>query len=397
MNNKFSLNNVKLGTIILLMVITAIVSGLTSGIIVYSSYGKNTGVSYKTISDDKSLKEFLEVYTQITTEYYEDVNKDELINSAIKSMLDYLGDNYTTYMDATETNNLNDSLKGEYHGIGVLISDHTIVEILDDSPAAAAGLLPNDVIVKVNNVDVTDKTASEIATSIKSSKQNEILLSIKRNEEVIDVPIQLSNLYIPAIAVDVIKDTSIGYLALSKFSSTVSEQVKIGLQKLESQNISSLIIDLRGNAGGFLSAAEGVSNTFIEKGKIIYSLKSKNAEKVVRDTTGTYKDYKIVVLIDENTASAAEVLAAALKDSYGATVVGKKSYGKGKVQQTVRLKNGSMAKYTSAKWYRPNGECIDGVGIIPDYEVDLIIEKDKNGYITDIIDSQLDKAIELLS
>ena len=151
------------------------------------------------------------------------------------------------------------------------------------------------------------------------------------------------------------------------------------------------------SAAGFLSAAEGVSNTFIEKGKVIYSLKSRDKEKVVKDTTGTYKNYKIVVLIDENTASAAEILAAALKDSYGATIVGKKSFGKGKVQQTVRLKNGSMAKYTSAKWYRPNGECIDGVGIIPDYEVDLTIEKDKNGNITNIIDSQLDKAIELLS
>lgn len=397
MNNKFSLNNVRLGTIIVLMVITAIVSGLTSGIIVYSSYGKNTGVSYKTISDDKSLKEFLEVYTQITSEYYEDINKDELVKTAIKSMLDYLGDNYTTYMDSNQTDNLDNNLKGEYRGIGVIIQDHTIVEVLDDSPAKEAGVLPNDIIVKVNGEDVTDKTASEIANMIKSSKENDVLISVKRNNEQIDLTVKLSNLFVPAISTDIVKDTTIGYMALSTFSSTVSEQVKKGLEKLEEQNITSLIIDLRGNTGGFLSAAEGVSNTFIEKGKVIYSLKSRDKEKVVKDTTGTYKNYKIVVLIDENTASAAEILAAALKDSYGATIVGKKSFGKGKVQQTVRLKNGSMAKYTSAKWYRPNGECIDGVGIIPDYEVDLTIEKDKNGNITNIIDSQLDKAIELLS
>ena len=397
MNNKFSLNNVRLGTIIILMVVTAIVSGLTSGIIVYSSYGKNTGVSYKTISDDKSLKEFLEVYTQITSEYYEDINKDELVKTAIKSMLDYLGDNYTTYMDSNQTDNLDNNLKGEYRGIGVIIQDHTIIEVLDDSPAKEAGVQPNDIIVKVNGEDVTDKTASEIANTIKSSKGNDVLISVKRNNEQIDLTIKLSNLFVPAISTDIVKDTTIGYMALSTFSSTVSEQVKKGLDKLEEQNITSLIIDLRGNTGGFLSAAEGVSNTFIEKGKVIYSLKSRDKEKVVKDTTGTYKNYKIVVLIDENTASAAEILAAALKDSYGATIVGKKSFGKGKVQQTVRLKNGSMAKYTSAKWYRPNGECIDGVGIIPDYEVDLTIEKDKNGNITNIIDSQLDKAIELLS
>ena len=130
---------------------------------------------------------------------------------------------------------------------------------------------------------------------------------------------------------------------------------------------------------------------------INYTLKSKNYEKTVKDNTDAKSNLKMVVLIDENTASASEILATALKDSYGATIVGKTSYGKGKVQQTVQLSGGSMAKYTSAQWYRPNGECIDEVGIKPDVEVDLTIEKDKNGNITKIEDSQLKKAIELLS
>ena len=155
MKNKLVLNHVKLSTIIFIMIITAIVSGITSGIIVYSSYGKNTGISYKTINNDNSLKEFLEVYNQITTEYYENVNKSELIEAAISSMLDYLDDNYTTLMDSNQTNLLNESLKGEYKGIGVYIQeDHKIAEVFDDSPAKAAGILVNDEIVKVNNEDV---------------------------------------------------------------------------------------------------------------------------------------------------------------------------------------------------------------------------------------------------
>ena len=394
MNSK---SHIKLRNIVIIMLVTAIISGFTSGLIVYSSYGKNTGISYKSINDDTNLKEFLEVYSQITSQYYEEVNKSDLIKSAISGMLDYLGDSYTTYMDLNQTNMLNESLKGEYDGIGILIQDHKVVEVFDDSPAYAAGVLPDDEIIKVNNESVADKSATEIANAIKFSKQKEISLSVLREGKQIDLTMQLSRLYVPAIASEVIENTSIGYLRLESFSSTVSKQVENSLKKLQQNNITSLIVDLRSNSGGFLSAAEDVSNIFIEKGKVIYSLKSKDSSKIVKDNTTEKTDYKIIVLIDENTASAAEILASALKDSYGATVVGKTSYGKGKVQQTFRLSNGSMAKYTSAKWYRPNGECIDEVGIKPDYEVDLIIEKDKDGNITNVIDSQLNKAIELLS
>lgn len=397
MTNKPCLNHVKLSSIIILVIVTAVISGLTSGIIVYSSYGKNTGISYKTINSDKSLKEFLDVYSQVTNDYYENINKDELIKVAISSMLDYLGEDYTTFMTKDETSILDESLKGEYEGIGIIIQENTIIQVFDDSPASAAGLKENDKIIKVNNENVTQKSASDISSIIKNSKKKEISLTILRDEEQIDLTMQLSKLYVPAISSEVIENTSIGYISLATFSSTVSNQVEKSLEKFQDEHISSLIIDLRSNSGGFLSAAEDVSNLFIEKGKVIYSLKNKNGEKTIKDITDSKTNYKIIVLIDENTASAAEILAGALKDSYGATLVGKKSFGKGKVQQTVRLSNGSMAKYTSAKWYRPNGECIDGVGITPDYEVDLELEKDKDGNITNVTDSQLNKAIELLS
>ena len=397
MTNKPCLNHVKLSSIIILVIVTAVISGLTSGIIVYSSYGKNTGISYKTVNSDKSLKEFLDVYSQVTNDYYENINKDELIKVAISSMLDYLGEDYTTFMTKDETSILDESLKGEYEGIGIIIQENTIIQVFDDSPASAAGLKENDKIIKVNNENVTQKSASDISSIIKNSKKKEISLTILRDEEQIDLTMQLSKLYVPAISSEVIENTSIGYISLASFSSTVSNQVEKSLEKFQDEHISSLIIDLRSNSGGFLSAAEDVSNLFIEKGKVIYSLKNKNGEKTIKDITDSKTNYKIIVLIDENTASAAEILAGALKDSYGATLVGKKSFGKGKVQQTVRLSNGSMAKYTSAKWYRPNGECIDGVGITPDYEVDLELEKDKDGNIINVTDSQLNKAIELLS
>ena len=387
---------IKLSTIIIIMVVTAVISGLTAGIIVYSSYSKSTGISYKNVEGDVALRQFLEVYSSVNEEYYEDINKNEMIEAAIKGMLDYLGDNYTTYMDINQTSMLNDALTGEYKGIGILIEDHMIKEVFSKSPAEKAGLLNGDIIIRINGIDVTDVNADEVAKRIKSSKGN-MTISVSRNNEELTFELSTEKLYVPAISSKVLDDTSIGYIRIATFSSTVANQVSDALDELKDKNINSLIIDLRSNSGGFLNAAEDVSSLFLEKGKVIYSLKSKKLNDIVKDKTKAKTNYKIVVIVDENTASAAEIVASALKESYGATIVGKTSYGKGKVQQTISLIDGSMAKYTSAKWYTPNGTNIDKKGITPDVDVDLTLEKDVNGNVTKIIDSQLIKAIEVLS
>ena len=319
-----------------------------------------------------------------------------VFEAAIKGMLDYLGDNYTTYMDINQTSMLNDALTGEYKGIGILIEDHMIKEVFSKSPAEKAGLLNGDIIIRINGIDVTDVNADEVAKRIKSSKGN-MTISVSRNNEELTFELSTEKLYVPAISSKVLDDTSIGYIRIATFSSTVANQVSDALDELKDKNINSLIIDLRSNSGGFLNAAEDVSSLFLEKGKVIYSLKSKKLNDIVKDKTKAKTNYKIVVIVDENTASAAEIVASALKESYGATIVGKTSYGKGKVQQTISLIDGSMAKYTSAKWYTPNGTNIDKKGITPDVDVDLTLEKDVNGNVTKIIDSQLIKAIEVLS
>lgn len=379
------------------MVITAIISGLTAGVIVYSAYSKQTGMSYKTINNDTYLKEFLEVYSSINDEYYEDVNKEELVESAISAMLSYLGDSYTSFLSSEETDLLNESLAGEYQGIGVTISEHEIIEVFAKSPAEIAGVKVGDIITKINDKDVTKLNTSEVASLIKESNDESVSITVLRDDKEVNLNVLISTLYVPAITSNVIENTDIGYIRIATFSSSVVNQVSDALTDLKKENIKSLIIDVRVNSGGYLSAAEGISNLFLDKGKVIYTLKSKNSTNIVKDTTDIKEEMPVVVLIDSASASASEILAAALKDSYGAILVGNKSYGKGKVQQTVSLINGSMAKYTSAKWYRPNGECIDGVGIIPDYEVDIAYETDKDGNIINATDTQLNKAVELLS
>lgn len=177
---------------------------------------------------------------------------------------------------------------------------------------------------------------------------------------------------------------------MNAFSLKSFEDFQESLMDLETKGMDSLIIDLRNNTGGYLNAATNIANLFLEKGEIIYSLENKNKITAFKDETNDKREYKIAILVNSSTASAAEILTAALHDSYGAIVVGKTTYGKGKVQ-TMKYYEDSIVKYTSAKWLRPNGECIDEVGIIPDYDINI---KVSNG---ETFDTQLDKAIELLS
>ena len=387
--------SIKLSSIIILMFITAVVSGITAGIIVYTSYNKNTGIKYETINNDAALKQFLEVYSSVTTDYYEEINKTEMIEAAIDGMLKYLDDRYTSYLDASQTSLLNNSLLGEYQGIGIVVRDHEVYEVFNDSPAKNAGIQIGDKIIRINDEDVESISSEEMVNLIKNSS-GEITITVLRNNEEMLFNLSTSKLYVPAISYKLIENTNIGYLRLATFSSTVSNQVNDAMKEFQESNISSLIIDLRGNSGGYLKAAEDVSSIYLDKGKTIYTLKTKKETVTVKDVTDEKTEYPIIVLIDENTASAAEILAAALKESYGATLVGNKSYGKGKVQQVISLVDGSMAKYTTGRWFTPNDENIDKIGIEPDYKIDLEYKRDAEGKIVGIYDSQLNKAIELL-
>lgn len=378
------------------MCITSIISGITAGVIVTNGYNKKTGLSYNELANDGNLKEFLEVYSSITNNYYEDVNKEEMLDNAIDAMLNYLDDTYTTYLNDEETANLEKKLAGKYKGIGIQVLGNEIIEVMSDTPAEEAGLMAGDIITKVNDNIIDENNTAQIPNYINDSVDDLAKITILRNDQSIDFSVKIADIY----TVDVNYKTyenNIGYLDIDIFSKTVGEQTKKALTSLENSGMQKLIIDLRDNTGGYLESAEDIANMFLEKGKLIYSLENKNASADYYDETDEYKDYPIVIILNEKSASASEILAAALKDSYGATLVGTKSYGKGKVQQTYTLNGGSMAKYTSAKWLRPNGECIDGIGLKPDYEVVQTVTRDENGNIIQEEDTQLSKAIEIIN
>ena len=256
---------------------------------------------------------------------------------------------------------------------------------VEGGAAKESGLMIGDIVIKVEGKEIT--STDEINKIVEDTKEGTKLnITVKRNEEILSFDVENKKILIPAIAY-VLMENNIGYLKMEQFSNTLSEQVDFALKDMEQNGMKSLIIDLRDNTGGYLKEAKDIASMFLEKGKTIYSLEEKNGNTVFKDETNEKRDYKIVILMNESSASASEVLIAALKESYGAITVGTRSYGKGKVQQTRNLEDGSMVKYTSAKWLTPNGECIDGFGIKPDYE----IEKEMNSSF----DEQLEKAIEL--
>lgn len=371
---------------LIVMVLTAIVTTVIVGATLNYRY-KKIGCGYNTTySSDKNLNEFINVYSEVVDNYYEEVDRDAMIDAAISGMLDFLEDKYSIYLDASSTGNLSDTLSGTYDGVGIAIYGASITEVYKNSPAEEAGIKSGDVISSINGVAIDNENAAEISKIIGDSE--EIALVVKRGNEELSYDLKVSKIVMPVVTSNYFKynNKGIGYINISSLSSTSVEQFSENLIDLENKGIDSLIIDLRNNGGGYLTSAVGISSVLMEKNSIVYIIEKKSNREEIKDMSEDKRDYKIVVLVNKETASASEILALALRDNKGAIIVGSKTYGKGSVQTTKTLSDGTMMKYTSAKWYGPKGESIDGEGITPDYEVKA--QADKDAY--------LEKALDLL-
>lgn len=378
-------------SVIIIICITSVVSAVTAGIIVTNNYN----LSYSDLSNDKELTDFIKAYSNIVNNYYEDVDKEKMLDSALNAMLNYLGDNYTTYLTDEQRKALEESLQGTYQGIGVEINkDRVITKVTKNGPAEAAGLQAGDKFMSIDGTKLNDTDGNAVGLLIRGTDKKAVDIVVDRNGEELTFNVKIGTIEEPAIVYGM-QENNIGYIQISKFSRPLTSQMENALKELEANGMEKLIIDLRNNTGGYLDSAATTASLFLKKGKLIYSLEDKNSKEDYYDQTETSRDYPIVVLINNNSASSAEILAAALKDSYGAVLVGQTSYGKGKVQQTYDMKDGSMAKFTSARWLRPTGDCIDKKGIKPDFEVAQTTQTNENGEEI-IIDTQLVKALEVI-
>lgn len=387
-NKKYTFNFIELISII---IVSLFLGAIVGNIITYDK----ENIVFNSVPEE--LDEFVSTYNTINNSYYKKVSKDKLLDAAIEGMLSSLDDPYSEYMNKTDSTEFNETVNGEYDGIGItIISDNDavkIVSVFDNSPAKKIGLKAGDEITSINDEKVANKNTEQISKLIKNSKK--VKIKVIRDNEEKEYTIKKGTVDIPSVTSKMIdKDNKIGYISISIFSSNTYKEFNKALEKLEKNNMKALVIDVRNNPGGHLDQVSDIIDLFLNKNDVMYQIKNNGKKKKVYAATNSKRKYKIAVLINKNSASASEILAAALKESYNSSVVGVNSYGKGSVQKQYKLANGSSIKYTVKKWYTPKGESIDKKGVEPTE----VIEQSEDYFNDPSIDNdtQLQKAIEIV-
>lgn len=345
-------------------------------------FGKKATLKLEDEKWPKGMQQIVDTFYDIKNNYYENVEDDTLIRGAIGGMLTSLSDPYATLID-NSSNTFDTLLNGKFDGVGIQVFNNDdgeieIANVYENSPASEQGLQVGDLIIKFNDENVRKKTTSDLTDKIKEMKDKKFSITVLRDGK--EITVKLNSDIVELKSVNsrqyIENNKKIGYISIDIFSLTTYEQFKKELEKLEKENIDSLIIDVRNNSGGHLSTVVNMVSLFLDKSHVIYQTQKKDDIEKFYSTGKVTKTYPIVVLVNENSASASELLAAALKEEYGATVIGKTTFGKGTVQELKTIKDDEY-KFTTKKWLTPKGNWINDIGVTPDIE----IEMDKN-YIT---------------
>lgn len=361
----------------------------------------DTDTKVKRNSNYSEFEPLYEAYDAIMDDYYKEVSSKKLIDGALDGMMKSLGDKHTSYLNKKEKENFDTELSGTYYGVGAqiqLTSENKvkIVKIFDGSPADKSGLKVGDEFVSIDGKSTEGMNASDVANKLRSEKASKAKIVVTRDGEEIEFTVKKENVTMLSVSSEMINedDKNIGYINVSIFGQKTYYQFSEALTKLESGNMESLIIDLRGNSGGYLTTVSNMLELFVDRGKVLYKMQTNDGITEFKSNSKNEINYKIILLVDENSASASEIMAAAMKEDCGAVLVGKTTYGKGTVQTTKDLSNNAMIKYTIEKWLTPSGNNIDGEGIKPDYEVDLGEDYANNPIREN--DAQLQYALDLL-
>lgn len=345
------------------------------------------------------------IFSLIDSYFYEDVSRQKLEESMLQGLMAGLDDPYAYYYSPEEFETLLESVSGVYCGIGAIVSQDvetkiiTVLHPYEGSPSYEAGMLPGDIIYKVDGEDVTGMDLTEVVARMKGEENTQVKVTVYRDgvEEPIDITITRGE--IVAITVQSrMLDNNIGYIQISEFEFVTVEQFTDALDKLEAQGAEGLIIDVRDNPGGSYDAVVDVLDRLIPKGKLlVYTLDKNNIREEKYSMTDECIEIPLVVLVNERSASASEIFAGTLSDYEIATLVGTKSFGKGIVQTILPLINGnSGVKLTTSHYYLPLGTCIHGQGIEPDVTVEIDEELEQQIISSREYDNQIDKAVEIL-
>ena len=335
-----------------------------------------------------------ELQSYIDRYFLFDYAKEDEESGIYKGMMAGLGDVYTTYYTPDEYASFMESSNGSYSGIGAMLSQDyntgiiTVVKVFEGSPAADAGIQPDDILYKVKGEEVTGEDLSLVVTDLKGEEGTDVEISMMRGTDVLDFTLTRRSIEVPTVEYQML-DENIGYIAISEFDDVTDEQFIAALEDLKSQGMKNLAIDLRNNGGGLVDVTCNILDQLLPEGLIVYT-EDKNGERQEEYSDAEhYFDGKMAVLVNGNSASASEIFAGAIKDYGVGTLIGTQTFGKGIVQSLFPLSDGSAIKITVSRYYTPAGNNIHGVGITPD----IILERDTESEE----DNQLQKAIEVLS
>jgi carboxyl-terminal processing protease len=335
------------------------------------------------------------IYQQIKENYDGKLTETQLLDGIKTGLANSTGDPYTEYFNTKSATDFNNELGGTFEGIGAELGKNDagnviIIAPLAGYPAEKAGLKPKDIIAKVDDKSTDGLTIDAVVTLIRGKASTTVKLGIVRDNTAQDISITRETITIPSVKNE-IKD-GIGILTISRFGSDTTELAQKAADNFKSQNVKGVVLDLRGNPGGYLDAAVGVSSLWLQNKTILTERRGGTIIQTYTSRgTATLAGIPTVVLIDGGSASASEITAGALHDNKAATLMGVKSFGKGSVQQPINLRDGSLLKVTIARWYTPDGKNIDKQGITPDKEVKLTEDEIKNK-----IDRQLETALAQL-
>ena len=338
-----------------------------------------------------------QIYNLIQSNYIDEVDLNILVDGAATGMVDALGDEFSGYMDPDTFSLMNADLDGEIEGIGVVIrtieetGEIEVVGLLEGAPAQEVGILPGDIFSAVAGISVTGMSQLELASHVRGPEGTEVVITIQRGDELIDFTITRARIIIPNVEARTLEG-DIGYIKLNQFSATARQDLNSALVELDVNDLNGLVFDLRDNPGGLLNSAIDIASAFVEEGVIVTEAFSDEDQQVF-NATGDYAgiEVPIVVLVNEGSASASELVAGAIQDTGVATIIGETTFGKGTVQTWHNLVNGGGVRLTVARWLTPNGQWIHDNGVTPDIVVEWTPEN-----FDDADDLQLQAAVDYI-
>ena len=355
------------------------------------------------VLDADSEKKIKELLGQMELYYYEDIDTEELTNGLYKGLFEGLGDPYSVYYTKEEYDSMMASTSGTYCGIGAVLSQDmktmqvTVLHVYKDTPADKAGLKDGDTILKVDDIEATSMELSELVTNIRGDKGTKVHLEVYREGEKdkLEYDIERDKVEVPTVEYEMLEN-NVGYIQITEFAEPTETQFTEAVNALQAQGMQAMIVDLRDNPGGYLSAVTEILDDILPEGITVYTEDKYGKRQNYTSDDEHRIEIPIAVLINENSASAAEIFAGAIKDYDYGTLIGTKSFGKGIVQTVKQLKDGSAIKLTTAKYYTPNGNYIHEVGIEPDVELEYEYTGDTNEDYDKSQDNQIQKALEIL-